>query len=85
VIRAKHLSVGFLLAVFFAGQPAFAAQATHAAKVDGGLTGSVRGGAATQQVIIVSGTMNGDNIVWGTAADGDNIVWGTALPSGTLF
>jgi serine protease AprX len=23
--------------------------------------------------------MDGDNIVWGTAADGDNIVWGTAM------
>src|SRR3954463_13129056 len=23
--------------------------------------------------------MDGDNIVWGTAADGDNIVWGTAI------
>jgi hypothetical protein len=25
---------------------------------------------------IVWGSMDGDNIVWGTAKDGDNIVWG---------
>ena len=34
---------------------------------------------------IVWGTSDGDNIVWGTAADGDNIVWGTAVPTVTPF
>src|SRR3954467_13086803 len=48
------------------------------------LSGFIKPSANAWANNIVWGTaktlgMDGDNIVWGTAADGDNIVWGTAI------